>query len=652
VGSKDSLYKLFDLPITCTDDELRHAYLRAMRQHHPDRNPQRVDEATAQSQQVASAYEELKQWRTLSFGQSASTVNGLNTPVLKTDTRDETVVIKGIAKRKADFELEKFRYNSADPLSALRFLHTAFRAGRYHSDEIRNLIHSPLLIDSASLLISFEKKDAASETLVKWADILQQEQRLVDAVQILDDAFAAGVTTRSVTDSLRSMHYYWAQYGDPTTGQKATADVRIKHLRRILEVGFELDYVYKLLAEAYHELGKDAQAREHLRRAYELNPQLSGAVRISRALNFSYTPTPAKKESKAASQYRYSDPEQVPSPTRVNELARQNDWNTIIEFANPHEYSPRLRPKVRETLVEIAIVLGDCKSPKAIEALITLLKFQDYWNVSHAAMTSLAKLGDERILKLLETFQPGNSRGRALLSTCISNLRARIGSESLLVARQLSSQLLAQAERAFAEKDYGKSRALLESAMQNSSPSDAFYPESAILLARSCAKMGDERTSIELVRPLFDHLSERMRAAVAPDLASWLWSDLVFKQYAPSNDLHYLLALEIHLELALAAAGPTEVVTNLIKLTRWLEPLGAGEMAQWIRHVIRTEAPGTMYQDQDDRQRYVRQVELSSYIKGRLVSFDERVRAQVPVKLMHLLKGMTALDNRQHLLDE
>jgi len=57
--------------------------------------------------------------------------------------------------------------------------------------------------------------------------------------------------------------------------RKPVPGIRIKHLIRILELGFNHDYIYILLAEAYHELRNNEQARVYLEQAYKINPLLS-----------------------------------------------------------------------------------------------------------------------------------------------------------------------------------------------------------------------------------------------------------------------------------------------------------------------------------------------------------------------------------------
>lgn len=558
--------------------------------------------------------------------------------------------IEDIAIRKAAFRNEwgDFLKNPSNPIRALRLVHAAFEAEQ--QDALRDLLLNPVLVDSASLLLSLTEIEKACETLIKWSRVLQHHQRSLESIQILEDALATGMALPSVADELRGLHYSWAQYTDPTTGGQPTPDVRVEHLRRILELGFEYDYICKFMAEAYHDLGDDEQARAYLRKAYELNPGLSGAVRISRALGFSESSELSPRKQKTSTRHKYSRPEQIPSYVQIHKWTTTGSWDEIIDCANPQDYSPRLLPQAREILRQIAKSLADCRNPKAIDALIALLNFNYYWDVSEAAMISLSKIGDECTLDVLGRFRAGNSRGQKLWEACVSYLGARVSNQLSPATKAAPAVLLTQAEEAFSMEDYGQTRFVLENLLANIEQSDPLYPNAALLLARSCAEMNDSRTSVELIKPLLSKWPERLRGSVSQEVASWLWNDLAFQEYAPMNDEDYRLALEIHLELALLAETPDDVLKNLWSLTRWLELLGAADIVQWLRRLIRTEAPGTWYVDKHNREQYIRRVQLSPHMNGCLSVFRRQVEAHVTAKLQQVIQSAHTLESVELLV--
>lgn len=649
--STDTLYRLFGVPSTCTDDELRRAYHRALLEHHPDKNRDHIASATVKTQQLTLAYAALMNRRSPQ-APDRQNIDGDAGSKITVDGLEFTIEIgfsggldiNDIAARKLTFreQWEAFRAHPSDPLAALRLVHAAFGAER--QDSVKNLLHNPILIDSASLLLSIIPKDDACETLVRWAETLQESKKGKEAVQILEDAFATGKATPTVTDELRNVHYSWAQYVDPTTGSKATPRVRLDHLHRILDLGFKYDYIYKMMAEAYHDLGDDEQARSSLRQAYELNPQLSGAVHISRALGLA-PPRRSLRKQESPHLYIYAKPEQIPSSSQLNDWVRTKNWDAVIRFANPQDYSPRILPKSRNILRQIASSLECWNSPRATEALIDLLSFRYYWDVSETAMTSLSKMGDERALNALEDFRASNSRERSHLQSCLSYLRERLRNRPSSVKTDSTQEQLALAEQAFAKKDYGEARVLLENVLANSAPPEAALLDARVLLARTCAEMQDAKNAIQLIGPVLSNLPRESRGDVIQDVTSWLWSDLVFQEYAPHNDDHYVMALDLHLELMSVAESPDDVLKNLRSLTRWLELLGSEDLVQWIRQLIRTEAPGTWYVDKQSRDQYVRKVDLSPHMKRYLVGLTKLVKARAATKLRQTLKSIHTFEN-------
>ena len=655
----DSFYSLFGVPATCSDAELRRAYRRAILRHHPDRNPHKIESATVQTQKLNSTYAKLKEYRQI--GSEVYGKTGGEHGIRIADDGHENSVefslggrsrvdLEDVASRKAAFrnEWERLRKNPSDPITALRLVHAAHRAEQ--PDSLDSLLLNPILIDCASLLLSLVQRDQACETLIKWSELLQERERAAEALQILEDALAAGASVPPILDKLRSLHYSWAQR-DPTSGCKASPDVRIQHLHRILDLGFEYDYIYKQMAEAYHGLADDERASAYLRRAYELNPRLAGAVRISRALGFPARSSAPSHKMKSPSSYRCSRSEQVPSPAQIREWAQIGNWRAVIEAANPHDYSPPILSKARATLRQIATSLGNARAPEHVEALIKLLNFGYYWDVSEAAMTSLSMIGDKHTLRLLEGFETRTPREHAHWTTCVSYLRARIENQRFPTTKAAPQELLAQAEKAYAESNYGQARILLESLLTNEQP-HSISVNAMILLARSCAQMNDVRASVEWIKPILPKLSGELRRTVLHELASWLWGEQVFQRYTPAHDEDYRLALETHVELAIAAKTPDDVLANLRRLTRWFELLGEGSIAQWVRQLIRTEAPGTRYVDRHDREQYVQNVDLSPSMRDCLTDIDGRLKVHATANLKRLLAGTHAVNNATLFLGE
>lgn len=539
--SIESLYKRFGLQSDCTDDELRQAYRQLLFANHPDLHPEDTENATEKTQQINIAYSKIREYRLKPDQLSLDIPSEMN---IKFEILFEfgKVDKKDIARRKDAFRIawESFHQRTSDIFLALRLTHAAFEAERYK--EIADLLQNSIVIDTSTLLLKIVDHDAAVITLIRWADQLRQFNLADLGVQILEDAYSAGENQDSIRDELRSFHYGIAQGYWKSPEQKPQPEVRIAHLVRILDIGFHLDYVYKLLAEAHHEIGDDLSAVAYLRKAYEINPELSGAVKISRALGFLPKPDNQPKPRKERAKYTFTHSEQIPHPSQIRQWAGSGDWDQIFAFADLEKYSPRIIPSARSTIRQIAQSLGDCSDEKAREFL---LAFQTsvYWDVREACKSSLERFGQK----------------------------------------------------------------------------------STLLVAPDLHESGNE------------------------EIESQLWSQLVFESYHPANDEGYLRALNILSLQVMTSNDPDILLGSLRRMTRWLELLGLGEITQWIRELVRREAPGTRYVDNHDRTNYLHTVQISDYLKEQVTPILSAVQKTAPIRLSQVLGTSAALKESKSL---
>lgn len=649
-----SLYDLFGLPSTCTDDQLRREYHRAVRDCHPDLNPGKTEWATARTQQLTAAYATLKDHRRLRAAtQQRPSEEGWEVAVgpisVAVCFAFDTIDLDDIARRKTSFRRawKAFRREPSNVLRALQLIHSAYQAER--QDTVSALLKNPVLVDSAPLILDQAPSAAASDTLIRWADSLYEHGMAGAGIQILEDSLSTGKADRSIPERLRSMHYGCAQGYTQGSEGKPAPSVRVHHLGRILELGFEYGYVYKLLAEAYHELGNDSTAREHLAEAYRIDPQLSGAVRISRALGF-LPPKPRSTKKKRA-KHRYTRPDQIPSPGQIRSWAERGNWEEILEYADLKDYSPRIIPKSRSTIRQIAASLGGCRDSQAMAVLESHLE-SVYWDVRTASLRSLAKIGNRQTLLTLETFRARNSREQAVLEEAMSYLTSRLRSEPSSGEPVLTDGLIEQTREALRSENHGRARFLLEDVISATEQSNPSYQQAILLLSQACAGMGDSSEAIRLIKQVLPALDGKARRKALRDLAGWLWNQLAFEPYDPANDADYLRALDIHRHLALTATQPRVVLRNLRRLTRWMEILGQGETAHWIRVLIRTSAPGTGYVDRHDREQYVKQVTPSGELISALAPICRQIKDEMPLRLTHVLEDQSTLTGSDYALEE
>jgi hypothetical protein len=165
----EGLYKLFQVPPTCTDDELHKAFLDRIFEVHPDRDPDQIEEATRNSQDLISAYGELMDRRAEpTLGANITNKqSGIHFTVEVDGVElDFTIDIgvrsgtdlKDILNRKSRFRQrwEDLQNNITDPMRALLLVHAAFEAER--SESVKSLLLNQRLIGMASSDLSLRSR--------------------------------------------------------------------------------------------------------------------------------------------------------------------------------------------------------------------------------------------------------------------------------------------------------------------------------------------------------------------------------------------------------------------------------------------------------------------------------------------------------------
>jgi tetratricopeptide (TPR) repeat protein len=633
-------YAMFGVTPDCSDEELRLAYRRTLLKEHPDHNPGNRQAATAHTQQLLAAYAQILAQRQNSDTDFAD----VNTD----DARSFTVTFEGgqvkftvsfgfcgpdledIARRKSEFRdaWQAYQAQPGDPYRALRLVHAGIQAER--QEALADLLLHPLLIDSGALLLSQVSREEACKSLIRWAEFLRSRGHLAAATNLLEDAHASGRATPELLDVLRSHHYAIAQYPDPTTGKKADPATRIHHLERILALGFELDYIYKMLASAYHDVGELDKARNHLRTAFRLNPDLTGAVRLSEALGLSERKLAKQKTARTPKRHTFTRPETVPTGAQVETLAKEGNWSQVLAYANPKAYSHAVLPRARDMLRRCARVLARYNGEERDETLFSLYEFIYYWDVSESALISMAKSSNAQMLDRVRGLSQTKVRRSRHFTSCVEYWRLRVTPglhEDVTV-----DQMTAKCRNAIEREHFGVARYQLES-LRNRYPERANEMGTALLLARACAGMGDFGDALALLEP---HLEKKAPRELAEAAADYLWNWLVFEPYHAADDHFYELTLRLLERLAYESRTAENVLEHLWRMLRWLEMLGAQNTATWLRQTINEEAPGTRYVNRHEASR---DVEVSQRLQSVLADLDSSLRTRVPAKLTEVLKS-------------
>jgi hypothetical protein len=385
-----------------------------------------------------------------------------------------------------------------------------------------------------------------------------------------------------------------------------------------------------------------------LSQAWQIDPNLAGAVRIGRALGLS---APRKSDVPALVSLispKWTRPQQVPTESQIRQWVNDCRWDTIIEFSNPAEYSRAVLPKARGALRLIATSLGECDNHEGAAEALPIMLSSFYWDIRDAAVTSLAKIGDEDTLTFLEDLSAGvnwSSMSKERLKTSIAYLRARVSGKPNQGVKQESSDVLARALRAHDRRPYGLARFLLEGLITEIEDGHPSYLEATVALARSCAEMNDTKAALRVIKPAFTELAKNGNRSTMTGIRDWLWNDIVFEEYDEERDDIYKWGLELELSLALSATTPDEVLRPLREVTRWLELLGVGNTAKVLRDLIRTEAPGTLYVDKHDRLNYVRKVSLSEDLRRFLEKFETHIKSRAAGKVKEMMGSEHSIDH-------
>jgi hypothetical protein len=665
--SVDELYRFFDLPSNSTDDELRSAYCEFLLKYHPDRNPDAIEFATRKTQEINNVYEQLKRQRKSDFSPEARPTR----PINWTEAKPWKISLERIASLKKELRdaWNAFNERQYDIKAALSLIRAAFDAGR--PEIVDDLITNPHLIDAAAILARVFSLDDAVRVALMWSESLRTKQHMHAAIQVLSDLNriigTESILSAQIRDNLRSLHYGVAQgYSDRQKPQPAT---RIYHLTSIVNLGFELGYVYKLLAQAYHELGDDDVARKHLRHAMQVDPQLIGAKTIMRALGVIPQKSPQLRQNQKGGKHIYTQSHEIPAVEQIISWFRCGDWEPIFAHADCSRYAPRILPRARRVLVSVSAVLGECNDRRTAPVLEDLLK-SVYWDVRQAAMLSLAKIGDIRSLKRLrEISHDRGTDGRSViepLSFAEARAKQKASSKSMV-------DLIVDANGLIDSNSYekpgelGRMRWYLQCALKEAEPKQAL--DILLLLIKCCLSMNDWPYVIKIIEngvQLADYndarvlelqvslaaafvlvnvgsvslrclcaLFELMPASVQSSARKVIWSALTTPEFI--GEENYLWALRVLFESTVANQDADRLLLDLHTLARVMEPIGQKEMGTWLRHMLRAEAPGHWFGGQYDRLGCFSSPQLSSTFELSVQQMCEEFKPIIRARLVSIL---------------
>jgi tetratricopeptide (TPR) repeat protein len=676
------IYKLFEVVPGCSDEELRTSYRRLLLRWHPDQNPGSIEAATSKTLQLLAGRERLTEWRRMH-----PTNPGEPVDEGEREAAEEVVETEGAAfsffgtgrgtvgvslGRIAELKQElrdawaEFSTRQYDVKAALRLVRAALQGGR--PDVVDDLLRNSKLVDAAPILADMYPVDEAAQIALIWAQRLRDSHQCDLAIELLQDITAVAglnsLTVAGLKDTLRSIHYGIAQ-GHGVGQQKPSPATRIVHLRAIVKLGFKLGYIYKLLAEALFDMGDEDGARSNLQHALAVDPQLTGAITIMRALGL-LSEAPRRKDRRPALiKYVYTRPEQVPSVSTIVGWFEHQQWEQIIAHADTTQYSPRILPSARWSLDAMAAVLGECNDAGAVSSLLPLLD-SVYWNVRRTALLAIAKIGGEPELARLRRIRQEQGENDKFVVEPAAYAEARLTSAVETIDDEGVVQAAQALLRTYSYKqsgELGRMRWRLERVVNNAA--DARRIAALSLLAEYCLQMHDWTRVLTLLgvsalpARLGDRRSVDFHVAVAAAFvlggvqsAALGWLHPVYEQMPQQaqqradevlwdalqspgfiGSPHYTWALRIILKSAVSAANPGDLLSRLHRLARVMEPIGDRDMGVWLRHILRAEGPGHYYGDPHDRLNYfgppLDDVELLKEVRQACEEYKPQIRERL-----------------------
>ena len=688
------LYDLLEIAPDCSDKELRDCYRALLRRHHPDVNQNSTD-STYLTQHLIAAYERVTEYREtyaetgqvpLRDEHHRTPFSGISLSFSITLGNPFTVSLSRILELKKELRdaWGEFETRQYDVKAALRFIRGALRGGR--PELVEELLQNRTLIASAPFLAEIYNPDDAGRIALVWAQRLRDLDEPELAIPLLQDISGIGRISSLLVGELkrltRSLHYniaHRSRSGKPDT----CPSKRIDHLLAIIGLGYEVGYIYKQIAEAFHELGDDEQARLNLQRALAVDPELTGAKTIMRALGFLSDDKPRRSASAARKIYLYNRREQIPSIATIIAWFEKEKWAQIIAYADLEKYAPRIIPSAREMLVTVASALGECHDTNVPPLLLSMLS-SVYWDLRRAALLALAKVAGDAELDRLKKFTQESSPNDPFAAETVSYAEARLkGWAERIVMGGLLKEAEAQLRTEFSKQNggIGRMRSRLEQVLEN--PAEGTDGLAVLsMLTRYCLRMQDWARILKLLaasqvpaRVGIQALELDIMVGAALTLAGMhnaalarmhsidlqlpvelreraeavVWDALTSPRFKGASHLSW--AVHLVLESAIAATLPNDCLSRLHRLARVMEPIGEKDFALWLRHTLRAEAPGHYYGDSHDRLNYfqpaIADVDLRSEIqqlceqyKTRIVGRIKEVLGEgrvIPTPLGHLI---------------
>ena len=661
----DKYFQLLGVPRTVSGEDLKKSYLGKIKLFHPDLNPQNPKLATVQTQEIVEAYQAICKER------DEKTLQPISLDI-RFSFGSVLDVASSLKRKKAFSEaLKEHQRNSNDIITSLKLIHAACRAQVQAS--LPTLLKTKVLIDSSGLLARIvSDPNQGVPTLSDWADFLNREGQTEDAIQLLADGLreyedaihleearlrreaiqrkAEGWAGDWVERDLLRLHsqklyrltYDYCSGKAPQKQPMPPPEVRVKLLRQIIAFGHEMGYLYKKLATALAETGDLKLARETLNKAKQLDPDLSGTIRLEDKLDISTSKIPRLKQKEARSakaDFIYKNESQLPTEWNIFSAAEKGDWGTIVSLLNLNNISPKIYKKARHLISQAAWYVGYSGNKNVTTELVELAGSGFYHDVRTNSRLSLARLGDETIFSFLlglKSMSEVTLERQEIISVANyleTALLYQKASTSVISAKDMADQ----AKQCLADGHIGKARYLLEHIEGNPNLSSESSVEALKLLATVCAKMCDYRAAANVMDRIYSSLNDSEKAEVVSGFYNWQMLTLPNK-YDSNFDSKFTRCFDIGLQNIEYASNAESFLPAVKYFNEYLPRIGLASCAYDIHWSIQKEWPDNSYFYETNRRYFKSEVSLSPQLQSEITGKVERLKLLVLTKLDSLVK--------------
>ncbi|MBD3183706.1 DnaJ domain-containing protein [Candidatus Poribacteria bacterium] len=262
---KPNYYATLNIDDNATDKEIKKAYWRLAMKYHPDKNPGKEKKSAVKFRKILKAYE------VLSNQESRERYDKLyRKPFTKRkDSRRENLRKKAREDVRYLCKLILFELLHQNPLAALEMY--------------ENLILNNPGIDMKKYMTDADVRDCEfllAEAYHKHGKLSKAEKLYERVMERENKKVYFKRFAQEIKDRLKKIYLI------NISKAKNSEDIE-NYIKKLLSLDFpkrEMASIYKKAAEAYYRIDDIHKATISLRQAFDLNPKLTGAKKISRKL--------------------------------------------------------------------------------------------------------------------------------------------------------------------------------------------------------------------------------------------------------------------------------------------------------------------------------------------------------------------------------